>query len=150
MTFLLDVNVLIALWWPDHEAHDRAQQWFARNSREGWATCPLTQSGFIRILSNPSFSQHWVTPLEASRVLASGLDHPTHHFWKDDLTFLDAVRFVGSQLRRHQQVTDAYLLGLAVNKKAKLATFDKRIRNLMPSRADRSYLEIIGDKTRQN
>ena len=78
--FLLDANVLIALAWPAHEAHSRVQQWFARNSKQGWATCPLTQAAFVRILSNPAFSPHAVTPQEALNVLSTNLQHPGHQF----------------------------------------------------------------------
>src|SRR5262249_55806780 len=63
--FLLDANALIALAWPAHEAHLRVQQWFARSAKEGWATCPLTQAAFVRIISNPAFSPDAVTPREA-------------------------------------------------------------------------------------
>jgi hypothetical protein len=143
MSLLLDVNVLIALFWPDHEAHDRAQQWFLRKARGGWATCPLTQAGFVRILSNPFFSPHAVTPQEATRVLGTNLQHPGHRFWKDEIAFAEAVKPFQARLKAHQQVPDAYLLGLAMRQKGKLATFDKGIGSLLSKNTDWSHLEII-------
>ena len=143
MNFLLDVNVLIALFWPDHEAHDRAQQWFARKGRSGWATCPFTQAGFVRILSNPSFSTQAVTPHEAMRLLVANLNHSGHQFWKDEITFADAVQPFQARLKGHQQVADAYLLGLAMHQRGKLATFDKKIGSLLSKNTDWSFLEII-------
>ncbi len=67
--FLLDVNVLIALMWPAHEGHARAQDWFSRESREGWATYPLTQAAFVRIITNPAFSRDAVALRLLSRLL---------------------------------------------------------------------------------
>jgi uncharacterized protein len=69
--FLLDVNVLIAMAWPTHRAHERVQEWLAHNAREGWATCPLTQTAFVRILSNPAFSPNALTPADALALLTS-------------------------------------------------------------------------------
>ena len=75
--FLLDVNVLIALMWPAHEGHARVQHWFRRNSRGGWATCPLTQAAFVRIIANPAFSPDAVTPQEATKLLSERTGCPT-------------------------------------------------------------------------
>jgi toxin-antitoxin system PIN domain toxin len=143
MTFLLDVNVLIALFWPEHEAHDRALEWFLQKAHKGWATCPLTQSGFVRILSNPFFSAHAVTPQEATRLLDSNLRHPGHRFWKDEITFAESVQPFYAKLKGHRQVTDAYLLGLAVHKRGKLATFDKKIGALLTKNSDWGHLEVV-------
>ena len=125
--FLLDVNVLIALLWPAHEAHAAVQEWFRRHAREGWATCPLTQAGFVRIVSNPAFSPDAVTPWEAANLLNSNSRHPAHRFWPDEISYVDAVRPMRGGLRRHRQVSDAYLLGLAIFKKGKLATLDRSV-----------------------
>jgi toxin-antitoxin system PIN domain toxin len=144
MTLLLDVNVLIALFWSDHAAHDSAQEWFARKARTGWATCPFTQAGFVRIISNPSFSSHAVTPQEATRLLVANLNHPGHRFWKDELTLAEGLHRFQSKLKGHQQVGDAYLLGLAVHQRGKLATFDKKIGDLLSKSTDWGYLEVIG------
>lgn len=129
---LLDINVLVSLMWPAHENHDRAQEWFLKYSKIGWATCPLTQAGCIRILSNPSFSSDAVTPQEAIKMLATNLEHPAHQFWPDDLGFAEAAQPIQKQIGGHQQITDAYLVGLALQRKAKLATMDRGIATLLP------------------
>jgi uncharacterized protein len=132
VTHLLDVNVLIALLWPPHEAHDKAQQWFAENSHHGWATCPITQAGFIRIVSNSAFSRHSLTPKDALGILVDSLEHRSHRFWAEDIGVPEALAASGQRLVGHQQVTDAYLLGLAVHRKGKLATFDASLPELLP------------------
>ena len=131
MTYLLDVNVLVALAWPSHSHHDRAQAWFARHGAEGWATCPFTETAFVRILSNLTFSPDAVSPREATNLLGANVDHPHHKFWADDVTFVDAVRPFAHSLVGHQQVADAYLLGLAIHKKGAFATMDHSIQALL-------------------
>jgi toxin-antitoxin system PIN domain toxin len=131
VTYLLDVNLLIALLWPTHEAHAKAQRWFAQNAHHGWATCATTQMGFVRIVSNRSFSRPGISPTDALKVLGGSLDHPSHRFWTEDIGVPDAVAFCGKCLVGHQQVTDAYLLGLAIHKKGKLATLDASVSSLL-------------------
>jgi predicted nucleic acid-binding protein len=75
------------------------------------ASCPFTQAGCVRILANPSFSRDAVTAQEAIKLLTANLNHPSHHFWPDDVSFPEAVYLVKKQMQQHQQVTDAYLLG---------------------------------------
>jgi toxin-antitoxin system PIN domain toxin len=128
---LLDVNVLIALLWPPHEAHARAQRWFAQNARHGWATCAMTQGGFVRIVSNPIFSRRAVSPRDALEVLSGSLQHPAHHFWTEDIGVTEALAHFGRRLLGHQQITDAYLLGLAIQKKGRLATLDTSLSSLL-------------------
>ncbi|HXM22848.1 MAG TPA: TA system VapC family ribonuclease toxin [Terriglobales bacterium] len=142
--FLLDVNVLVALAWPGHEAHERVQVWFARNADLGWATCPFTQSAFVRILSNPVFSSRAVSPQEALRALNISLKHPAHRFWAADIAFGDAVRRFQGRLVGHKQVTDAYLLGLALHKRGKVATLDRSLAALLdPKSTERDRVEVI-------
>src|SRR5271170_7489098 len=115
---LLDVNALIALIWPDHEFHPRAVSWFERNARHGWATCPITQMGCVRVLSNtPSTNAPNVN--EALRLLDLNLAHPNHEFWADEIGLLPALDRAGAKLQGHRQITDAYLLGLAMHRKGK-------------------------------
>src|ERR1700739_2018682 len=114
---LLDVNVLVALLWPDHTFHELVQGWFGRNARRGWATCPITQAGFVRIVSNPAFSVRAVSPSDALQALDLTLQHPAHQFWADDVPLSDALNVFEEPPLGHQQITDAYLLGLAINKK---------------------------------
>ena len=135
MSCLLDVNVLIALLWPPHEAHARAQRWFAQNARHGWATCAMTQAGFVRIVSNPVFSRHAVSPRDALEVLSGSLQHPAHRFWTEDIGVTEALAHFGRGLLGHQQITDAYLLGLAIQKKGRLATLDASLASLLPEQS---------------
>ena len=125
--FLLDANVLIALAWPEHEFHEKVGRWFMRHSRAGWATCPFTQAAFVRVLSNPAFSSEALTPENALRVLESNLLLPGHHFWANSISVPDGIRIIGARLTGHRQITDAYLLALALHHKGKLATLDKGI-----------------------
>ena len=129
---LLDVNVLLSLMWPAHQGHQSAHDWFAENARNGWATCPFTQAGCVRILSNPSFSSDFLSLQEAVKLLTANLNHPSHRFWPDDLSFPEAAEPVLKQMQGHQQVTDAYLLGLVLRRKAKLATMDRGVFSLLP------------------
>ena len=130
--YLLDTNVLIALLWPAHDAHEVCRVWFERQARRGWATCALTQAGFVRIVSNPAFSPYAPPAHRAAEQLAANLAHPAHQFWHDDLSLNDAVRPFRAQLFGHRQVTDAYLLGLAAHHGGRLATLDRGIRSLLP------------------
>ena len=142
--YLLDTNVLIALLWPSHAQHDLAVKWFTRRRGKGWATCPLTEAGFVRIVSNPAFSRDAVTPREAVGVLAANTAAKDHAFWPDDLPFAEAIAFAGTRLVGHQQVTDAYLLGLALRRGGVLSTLDERIAALTaPKSAERKALEIV-------
>jgi uncharacterized protein len=122
--FLLDVNVLIALSWPEHSLRARAERWFAARGHLAWATCPLTQAAFVRILSNPAFSPHALTPRDALGLLESNLKHPNHQFWAASIPLAGAVAKVDAKLEGHRQVTDAYLVGLAAQRKGKFATLD--------------------------
>ena len=142
--YLLDTNVLIALLWPSHARHDLAVKWFARHRGKGWATCPLTEAGFVRIVSNAAFSRDAVTPREAAGVLAANTAAKDHAFWPDELPFADAIAFAGVRLVGHQQVTDSYLLGLALRRGGMLATLDERIAALTePKTTERKALEIV-------
>jgi uncharacterized protein len=127
--FLLDANVLIALAWPVHEFHDRVGRWFARHSRAGWATCPFTEAAFVRVISNPAFSANALTVANALLVLESNVNLPHHQFWPDSIPVAGALRNV-EHFTGHRQITDAYLVGLALHRRGKLATFDKGIRAL--------------------
>jgi hypothetical protein len=142
---LLDTNLLIALLWPSHERHALAVQWFTGHRAKGWATCPFTQAGFVRIVSNPAFSRDAVQPREAIQVLAANTAAKDHAFWPDELPFAEAAAFAGVRLLGHQQVTDAYLLGLAIRRGGVLATLDQRIAALVdPKSAARKALELVG------
>lgn len=142
--FLLDVNVLVAMAWPHHAAHEKVQAWLSQHAHEGWATCPLTQTAFIRILSNPSVSSYALTPRDALDLLQANVGHHAHRFWADDLSVVEALEPLTARLAGHQQVTDAYLLGLAIHKKGKLATMDRAVSALLAEkRREREFIELI-------
>lgn len=139
---LLDVNVLVALLWRPHVHHMLAQKWFQENEQNGWATCALTQASFVRIVSNPSFSSSAAPPAQAVALLASALQNPHHHFWNDEIDFVDAVKPFKGRISGHQQVTAAYLLGLAIHHKGRLLSLDGGIANLLPERERKSGVII--------
>jgi hypothetical protein len=124
---LLDVNALLALAWPNHQFHRPARRWFAGHDG-GWCTCAITQLGFVRLSSNPAFTDQAKLPAEATRLLGEMTRHPRHRFIAD-LPPLDTPRFaeVARRLLGHQQVTDAYLVALAARRGAQVVTFDRRI-----------------------
>jgi hypothetical protein len=139
--FLLDANVLIALAWPAHVSHSVAHKWFDKHAHKGWATCPLTECAFVRVISNPAFSLDALTPQSAIELLIANRKHPTHQFWKDDIDLPQALRLGDRRLTGHQQVTDGYLLGLAIHHDGKLATFDQGVGSTGKAR---SAVELIG------
>lgn len=130
--YLLDANVLIALAWPEHSAHDRASRWFSHHAERDWATCPMTQAALVRVLSNPAFSPRALTPSQALQVLTANVELPGHHFWSDSIGLREAVMRMSTALIGHQQVTDAYLVALAIHHRGKLATLDRRILKFAP------------------
>ena len=144
MGFLLDVNVLVALMWPSHDDHKKVQHWFRGNSEKGWATCNVTQAGFVRVVSNPAFSSDAVSPTEALNLLRNNVMHAHHQFWPGDITFLKAVEPFSKKLVGHRQVTDAYLLGLALHKHGKLVSLDRGILQLISERGmERDLLALL-------
>jgi uncharacterized protein len=133
-TALLDLNILTALLWPAHEHHDVAHRWFAARSNARWATCSLTQLGFVRIVSNPAFSRDALSPGDGLALLGVNLAHPGHEFWTDNLQVPGAVKEMEARLQGYRQLTDAYLLALAHRRKGVLATFDRGLRTLAGER----------------
>ena len=126
MRALLDVNVLIALLDAGHIHHQRARQWLEQEIENGWVSCPLTQNGCLRIMSQPSYPQ--ALPLQAvAQRLSQALAHASHTFIADDYSLLDAGQLNWNHLLGHRQVTDCYLLGLAVRHQCRFVTFDARL-----------------------
>jgi toxin-antitoxin system PIN domain toxin len=143
-TALLDVNVLVALFDPAHLNHEDAHRWFAHNRRRGWATCPLTVNGCVRVLSNPAYPTVETTPAEVMsrlRLLCSASDHKS---WDDTVSLLDESLFRARMVEGHQKITDIYLLGLAVRLRGQLATFDQSIPLKAVVGAETEHLEILG------
>jgi len=133
VTFLLDVNVLIALIDPTHVSHDAAHVWFARESRKGWATCPITENGVIRIVGHPNYPNTPGSPSIVADIVRRLRTLPNHIFWADTISLVDEMYTETSEILTPRQVTDSYLLALAVAHSGKLATFDRRF----PARAAR-------------
>jgi toxin-antitoxin system PIN domain toxin len=126
MRALLDVNVLIALLDAAHVHRQRASAWLAQNLALGWASCPLTQNGCLRIMAQPAYPQ--ALPLAAvAQRLAQAAALPAHQFIADDFSLLDAGALRWPQILGHRQITDAYLLGLAVRHGCRFVSFDARV-----------------------
>lgn len=132
MAFLIDINVLLALAWPNHPHHQVATRWFEENSGSGWATCATTQLGFVRISSQPRFSPDHVDPATASRLLLRWVAHPTHLYWREEAAGLTAPTFLNllPTVLTHNFVTDAFLVSIATANGGKLATLDEPLVNL--------------------
>jgi uncharacterized protein len=129
---LLDVSVLVALFWTSHPRHETAREWFARHANAGWATCPVTQAGFVRVVSNPKFSKSSPTVAEAAKLLGENLGHPMHRYWPADINFLEATESFLPRIIGYRQSTEAYLLGLAMHRRGRLVTMDRGISQLIP------------------
>ncbi|HCO03398.1 MAG TPA: VapC toxin family PIN domain ribonuclease [Actinobacteria bacterium] len=138
---LLDVNVLVALFDSDHIHHDAAHDWFAANRAGGWATCPLTENGLVRILSNATYSGVHETTEAIRERLDAFCGTGNHAFWPDAVSLRDQRFRLGRVT--FPQVTDVYLLGLAAERGGQLATFDRRIPLHSVSNADRDSLVVI-------
>jgi uncharacterized protein len=126
MRALLDVNVLVALLDGGHLHHRAATDWLARHADAGWASCPLTQNGCLRILALPSYPNPQPTALVAQRLAAAAAER-RHTFWPDSLSLLDAGRLRWDRVLSSRQITDAYLLALAVAGGGRLVSFDRGI-----------------------
>lgn len=142
MTLLLDVNVLIALAWPNHVHHASARAWFETRRQDGWATCPLTEAGFVRLSCNPSVVRHDVTPFDAIGVLERLTRLDSHTFWPLDQSIRHLPETIVTRLRGYRQITDAVLLSVAMQRNGLLATLDAGISGLV-SDDERAYLCVI-------
>jgi uncharacterized protein len=136
---LLDVNALVALAWDSHVHHARMRTWFAENSSKGWATCPLTESGFVRVSSNPK-ALPIAVGIDAARAVLSALRAlDAHRFLTDDVSLSDSDV---PAITGHLQVTDAHLLALARRRGVRLVTFDTGILALSKER-DVELLRVL-------
>ncbi len=144
MIALLDVNVLLALAWPTHIHHYTARSWFTEQMERGWtwATCPLTEAGFVRLSCNHSAMGYTVTPREAIETLGNLRRMGAHSFWPLDLSMLDLPGGIVSRVQGHRQITDAVLLAAAMRRNGQLATFDGRLASLAADEA-RPFLHVI-------
>lgn len=140
---LLDVNVLIALFDPNHIHHDLAHDWFAEHGPAGWATCPITEAGFVRVVSNPRYGPSAPRPAAARDLLRRFCESVGHHFWPDSVSLRDATLFTLEAAHGHRQLTDVYLLGLARTMGGTLTTFDRTIPTAAVKGAVRAHLSVI-------
>ncbi|MCK4515783.1 MAG: PIN domain-containing protein, partial [Spirochaetaceae bacterium] len=126
-----DVNLIIALAWPNHIHHAAAKQWFSAGRTGRFATCPITESGFIRLSMNPQVVGEAASFEQATHLLTQYRKLPDHAFWPLNMDFVTATS--AFRLSGHRQVTDAYLLAVAAENGGRLATFDTGIVELIPS-----------------
>ena len=144
MRSLLDINVVIALLDPDHTFQERAHNWWAKNKDSGWASCPLTENGVVRIMSTRGYSpQHPFTPKNVLDKLREFIDKSDHEFWPDDVSVVDTNLFAADRIHRPKQITDLYLLALATKNKARLVTFDQNIPLSAVNGAKADHLYVV-------
>ena len=133
---LLDVNLLIALAWPNHVHHEVAHRWFKQHRSGGWATCPVTQSGFVRVSSNPRVMSEARTPAEAIALLRRIVALPHHELWTDEIAMAEIDHALAARISSHSQVTDVHLIALTLRRKGRLATLDGGLSRLVPPPVD--------------
>ncbi len=148
MVSLLDVNLLIALAWPNHVHHRAALRWFDRNRKSGWATCPLTQSGFVRVSSNVHVLSGARSPREALALLRRIVGLPDHAFWQDDISIAASDLIDETNLLGHRQITFWHLLAVALSHEGQLATLDRGLTHLVPaSHSAKNAVRLVLDET---
>ncbi|MEO6080885.1 MAG: TA system VapC family ribonuclease toxin [Steroidobacteraceae bacterium] len=142
MRALLDVNMLIALLDAGHVHHEAANTWFGANIEQGWASCPLTQNGCLRIMSADVYPRHQPLAAVAQRLReATNMHH--HTFWPDEISVLDESRFDQDRWLGSRQITDAYLLALAVNRGGVFVTLDRGVDRTLVKDAEPHHLVTI-------
>lgn len=142
MRALFDVNVLIALLDQAHPHHAVASSWLKTNIKAGWASCPITQNGCIRIMSQVAYPGARPVAQVFERLRAATA-HPVHQFWADDLALVDPNSVDGTRVHGARQITDTYLLALAVKHGGRLVTFDAGISLAAVRGATRTHLEML-------
>jgi uncharacterized protein len=131
--YLLDVSVLLAIHWANHESHEEALEWFRREGERSFAFCAFTEAGFVRVLMNPTIIGKQVAMAEAREALVGFSELKGYRYWPIQRTFEEMTEAFRERLHSYRQVTDAFLLGLAIERKGSLATLDKAIRHLAGS-----------------
>ena len=142
MRALLDVNLLIALLDPDHTLHETAMSWFVKHAGEGWASCPITQNGCVRIMSNPSYPSPFAVRAVLKR-LAGACQSDVHEFWPDDVSLLDTHLIDSTRIHGPRQITDVYLLALAVRHGGHFVTFDTSVSHEAVIRAEKRHVLVL-------
>jgi uncharacterized protein len=139
---LLDVNVLLALLDSDHIDHERAHAWLDEEIEAGWASCAITQNGFVRVISQPRYPSP-VPPAQAIELLDQACSTARHVYWPCELSILDAALVDRTRLHGPRQVTDAYLLVLARSNDGRFVTFDRSVPTSAVHGAIESDLVVI-------
>ena len=139
---LLDINVLLALLDGDHVDHGRARDWLDGEIAAGWASCPITENGFVRIISQPRYPSP-VSPAEAIDLLGRARSSAHHAFWPCDVSVLDPQVVDRSRLHGPRQVTDAYLLAVAVSHGGRFVTFDQSMSLASVHGATEEHLTVL-------
>ena len=142
MRAFFDVNMLLAMFDPGHMFHRTAMAWWAVNKSDGWASSPLTQNGYVRVISRKSYQRPVSLP-DALRSLRLQIAAPGHEFWADDVSLLDSHSFDHARLLSARQITDVYLLSLAVKHGGHLVTFDRGIPLMAASGARPEHLVVL-------
>jgi toxin-antitoxin system PIN domain toxin len=141
---LLDVDVLVALFDPAHLHHEAAHEWLTAQRAPGWATCPITENGFARVVSHPGYPGRRVTVQDALERLSAFADAEDHHFWPDSTSLRRRSRVDTSLLDGHDRIRGAYLLMLAVENDGRLVTFDPEVPLAAVPQADPGQLVVLG------
>jgi toxin-antitoxin system PIN domain toxin len=141
---LLDVNLLLALAWPQHLHHAAADRWFARHRALGWATCPHTQLGFLRLSATPAVVGAAFPVGDGLRLFAANTAAADHVFWAEETAPIEILAEIRNRLGGPQQLADAMLLDLAIRRGGQLATLDRRVAQLLrPGSGYRRHLAIV-------
>lgn len=139
---LLDLNVLIALADPEHIHRQKAERWFLSTGKDDWGICPLTEAGFIRVVTNPAMRPAAVTLERAIAILQALMAHPGCHYWPitNAESWVALTAPFASRISGHQQIMDAYLLGIAIKENGVLVTFDRGLKYLAGPQFSRNLM----------
>jgi uncharacterized protein len=141
--WLLDANLLIALTQAAHVHHGEAHSWFGARPHRRWASCAITQLAFLRLTSNPKVTGRETTPAEALQALAAMVGSEAHEYWSDAPEPARLATLQHPALVGHRQVTDAYLLGLAVAHRQPLATLDRGLVSFASAAGHKAHVELV-------
>ena len=141
MTSLLDVNVLISLLDSNHEHHRAVMGWFEQN-HDRWASCPITQNGYLRIVTQKKYPNSISIP-EAVRTLSQAVSTPNHEFLPDDITLLDSQLVAHGHIQGSGLFTDIYLLALSVAHGARFVTLDTGVPHAAVPQATEASMHVI-------
>ena len=139
---LLDLNVLIALAERGHQHHEKAEKWFKSSGMKSWGVCPLTETGFLRVTTNPAYRPGPRTLEQAIAILQVIKGLPGYRYWGIDESWVTLTAPFAARIFGHQQVTDAYLLGLAIKGDGVLVTFDSGVRHLAGAEFSKNLLVL--------